>query len=221
MDEIVPADAVTSGDGAYRVSLPGFELKFHTKNQVGGTGLGLSICNLMAARMGGKITIDSEVGVGSSFTVELPRIEYQADAPADDEPERSNETKAPPADFDLSLLLVDDSELNLKVLEALCRKLGVKKIDTAVSGTDALAKMNGGRYDAVLTDVWMPNMSGSELAEEFRRNPKWHDLPVYALTADVEMCKRDDPAPFTGILLKPLRMESISELLLRISANRK
>ena len=196
-------------------------VRIRTKNQVGGTGLGLSICNLMAAKMGGKITIDSEVGVGSSFTVKLPRIEYQADAPDDDESGRSNETKALPAGFDLSLLLVDDSELNLKVLEALCRKLGVKKIDVAGSGRDALAKMNGGKYDAVLTDVWMPNMSGAELAEEIRRDPKWHDLPVYALTADVEMCKRNEPAPFTGILLKPLRMESISELLLKISANRK
>jgi hypothetical protein len=49
----------------------------------------------------------------------------------------------------------------------------------------------------------------------------WRELPVYALTADVEMCKNEDPAPFTGILLKPLRMEIIADLLLRISADRK
>ncbi len=126
-----------------------------------------------------------------------------------------------PADINLSLLLVDDNELNLKVLEALCRKLGIKNIGSATSGRDALAMMNDTRYDAVLTDVWMPNMSGPELATEIRRNPMWRDLPVYALTADVEMCKREDPAPFTGILLKPLRMENIAELLQKISSAKK
>ena len=130
-------------------------------------------------------------------------------------------TQALPADMDISLLLVDDNELNLKVLEALCRKLGIKNIGTAMSGRDALAMMNDTRYDAVLTDVWMPNMSGPELAAEIRRNPMWRDLPVYALTADVEMCKREAPAPFTGILLKPLRTENIADLLLKINSAKK
>ncbi|MBR4255507.1 MAG: PAS domain-containing protein [Lentisphaeria bacterium] len=194
-------------------------VRIHTRNQVGGTGLGLSICNLMVAKMGGRIRIDSEVGVGSSFAVELPRIEYQTEAPA--ELEQQAETHALPEDIDLVLLLVDDSELNLKVLEALCRKLGVRNIHTATSGRDAMVKMNDTMFDAVLTDVWMPNMSGPELAAEIRRNPMWRDLPVYALTADVEMVKREDPAPFTGILLKPLRTENIAELLLKITAAKK
>jgi signal transduction histidine kinase/PAS domain-containing protein len=191
-------------------------VRIRTKNQVGGTGLGLSICNLMAAKMGGKIKIDSELGVGSSFTVEIPHVEYQIEAPA--EHEQQSGTHTLPADMDVSLLLVDDNELNLKVLEALCRKLGVKNLDTATSGKDALAMMNDTRFDAVLTDVWMPNMSGPELAAEIRRNPMWRDLPVYALTADVEMCKREDPAPFTGILLKPLRTENIADLLQKIAS---
>ncbi len=194
-------------------------VRIRTKNQVGGTGLGLSICNLMAAKMGGKVRIDSELGVGSSFTVEIPHIEYQLEAPA--ELEQQGGTHALPADVNLSLLLVDDNELNLKVLEALCRKLGVRNIGSATSGRDALTMMNDTRYDAVLTDVWMPNMSGPELAAEIRRNPMWYDLPVYALTADVEMCKSTDPAPFTGILLKPLRTENIAKLLLKISAAKK
>ncbi len=194
-------------------------VRIRTKTQVVGTGLGLSICNLLAAKMGGKIRIDSEPGVGSSFTVELPRVEYQIEAPA--ELEQQGGTHALPADLDLSLLLVDDNKLNLKVLEALCRKLGIKNIGTAMSGRDALAMMNDTRYDAVLTDVWMPGMSGPELTTEIRRNPMWRDLPVYALTADVEMCKREDPAPFTGILLKPLRTENIADLLLKINSAKK
>ncbi|MBR4184637.1 MAG: response regulator, partial [Clostridia bacterium] len=194
-------------------------VRIRTKNQVGGTGLGLSICNLMAAKMGGKVKIDSELGVGSSFTVEIPHVEYQIEAPA--ELEQKSETHALPADMNLSLLLVDDTELNLRVLEALCRKLGVRNIGAVTSGKDALAMMNDTRFDAVLTDVWMPNMSGPELATEIRRNPMWRDLPVYALTADVEMSKRVDPAPFTGILLKPLRTEDIAALLQKITSARK
>lgn len=194
-------------------------VRIHTKTPTGGTGLGLSICNLMVAKMGGKITIDSEVGVGSSFTVELPGVEYQTEAPA--EIERPGERKSLPESFDLSLLLVDDAELNLKVLEALCRKLGVRDVQTASSGQEAIAKMNDSIFDAVLTDVWMPNMNGNELAAEIRRNPAWRDLPVYALTADVEMRKQENPAPFTGILLKPLRTENVAELLLNISMRKK
>jgi PAS domain S-box-containing protein len=194
-------------------------VRIRTRTQVVGTGLGLSICNLMAAKMGGKIRIDSEVGVGSSFSVEIPHVEYQSEAPA--ELEQRSETGVPPAALDLALLLVDDNELNLKVLEALCRKLGIKKAETAASGRDALKKMNDTRFDAVLTDVWMPGMSGSELAEEIRRNPMWRELPIYALTADVEMTKKPDPAPFTGILLKPLRMENVGELLRKIGPAKK
>jgi len=194
-------------------------VRIHTKTPTGGTGLGLSICNLMVAKMGGRITIDSEVGVGSSFTVEIPHVEYQTEAPAD--MESSGEQNSLPSELNLSLLLVDDAALNLKVLEALCRKLGVRKVETASSGQEALSKMNDGVFDAVLTDVWMPNMNGDELAAEIRRNPAWRDLPIYALTADVEMQKQENPAPFTGILLKPLRTENITDLLLKISSARK
>ena len=190
-------------------------VRIHTKTPTGGTGLGLSICNLMAARMGGKIKIDSEVGVGSSFTIELPHVEYQTEAPAD--LGQQDEKRSLPVNVDFSLLLVDDAELNLKVLAALCRKLGIKNVVTAGSGSEALEKMQQGKFDAVLTDVWMPNMNGNELAAEIRRNPEWRDLPIYALTADVEMRKRENPEPFTGILLKPLRMENISELLIEIN----
>ena len=101
------------------------------------------------------------------------------------------------------------------------RKLGIRKVVTAGSGQEALQAMNSDTFDAVLTDVWMPNMSGEELATEIRRNPAWADLPVYALTADVEMRKRENPAPFTAILLKPLRMENIAELLSDIKSQRK
>ena len=135
--------------------------------------------------------------------------------------ESPGEQNSLPSELNLSLLLVDDAALNLKVLEALCRKLGVRKVETASSGQEAMKKMNDGVFDAVLTDVWMPNMNGDELAAEIRRNPAWRDLPIYALTADVEMQKQENPAPFTGILLKPLRTENITELLLKISAIRK
>ena len=194
-------------------------VRIHTKTQTGGTGLGLSICNLLAEKMGGRIVIDSRIGEGSSFTVELPGVEYQTEAPA--ELKQTDEKQKLPADLNLSLLLVDDAELNLKVLAALCRKLGLKNVKTAGSGADALELMKQDSFDAVLTDVWMPNMSGEELAAEIRRNPAWAELPVFALTADVEMRKRQDPAPFTGILLKPLRMENIAELLIDIQARKK
>ena len=99
------------------------------------------------------------------------------------------------------------------MLKALLRKIGVSDVETAVDGQDALEKIRTSErpFDCVLTDIWMPNMNGRELVAKIRADERFADLPVYAVTADVEEQKNLAEHGFTGVLLKPLTIEVLSK----------
>ena len=176
--------------------------------QTGGTGLGLSICALMVEQMGGTISVDSEVGKGSTFTVKLNNLDSRPLEPEEESPEK--ELKTSTSAEHASLLLVDDVPMNLNVLEALCKKAGVKDIVKAQSGSEALSILKERSFTAVLTDMWMPGMSGTELAKLIRM--KYNDLPIYLITADVEYLKHYKEDGFTGCLTKPLTLDKLQEI---------
>ncbi|MDD3886483.1 MAG: ATP-binding protein [Victivallaceae bacterium] len=191
-------------------------------SKIQGTGLGLSICNVMLKQMGGTLSIESQPGSGSIFTVTMDKVEFR---------ERSSETADPltessgisqaatvapamlPHGRALSLLIVDDIELNLKVLSALCKKSGISDCVTASSGKAALSALDTRSFDAVLTDVWMQGMNGDELLAQIRRRPKTADLPVYAVTADVEKISNWRKIGYTGLLLKPITTVRLLEFI--------
>ena len=177
--------------------------------QTGGTGLGLSICTLMIEQMGGTISVDSEVGKGSTFTVKLKNVDWRPLQPEEEETLELKE-KTTAAAENASLLLVDDVMMNLNVLEALCKKAGVKDIVKAQSGAEALDILKVRRFTAVLTDMWMPGMSGTELAKLIRM--KYNDLPIYLITADVEYLKHYKEEGFTGCLTKPQTLDKLREI---------
>lgn len=68
-------------------------------------------------------------------------------------------------------------------------------------------------FDLVLTDMWMSEMDGAALIQAIRKNPELTSLPVYALTADIETAKNYSELGFSGILLKPVTLESLLETL--------
>lgn len=172
-----------------------------------GTGLGLAIVKRMLGRMNGGIELESEPGKGSCFKVTLRGLRYGKGVEA-----------APPAApslpearrFDISVLLVDDVPMNLKVMAAILLRLGAK-METASGGAEALKLLEKFKADIVLTDLWMPEITGAELAKLIaERSP---ELPVVAVTADADSRATFDMSVFRAILVKPVTVEKVADML--------
>ena len=136
---------------------------FYTTKPVGmGTGLGLSICRNIATALGGSIHVQSEVGVGSRFTLWLPAMEC-AEQPAP----KSSSVPPPDGGTELRVLVVDDDAFVARAIRRLLRSQ--HQVTLAGGGSEALELMEGHRYDVVFCDVMMPDMTGMELHQEVRR----------------------------------------------------
>ena len=149
---------------------------FTTKEPGRGVGLGLFLCNAIVESLGGKLQIDSEIGRGTKVSVRLPRsgeVVPVSGVVASDGPLTNGESSR------LKILVVDDEP---EIRRGLNRFLG-KKHDVALSanGAEALQRIVAGeRYDVVLCDVLMPEMTGIELSSELdRRFPEQSERVVF------------------------------------------
>ena len=106
--------------------------------------------------------------------------------------------------------------MNQIVLRTMFGKLGVKDMSFADNGREALDMLtapDAAKFDFVLTDAWMPEMTGMELVAAIRANSALAKLPVYLFTAEVEMKDTYAENGFNGILLKPANLEALKKLL--------
>ena len=183
------------------------------KNHRNGTGLGLPICRKLAALMDGELAVSSEIGVGSTFTVTFRNVRTVEPPVVHSERPEHPEHPGPGGHAQCRVLVVDDSAVNRTVLKAMLAKIGVENVTTAENGREALAALKGGsEFDLVFSDLWMPEMDGSELVRAIRADAKLAHLPVYLVTADVEARSQAGSEGFTGILLKPLTLEKLKSL---------
>ena len=181
-----------------------------------GTGLGLSISKRLAACMNGELTCTSRIGEGSTFAVTLNAVRYRAKAV-----KAQGESK--PAAVSIArdvkairILIVDDVPMNLRVAKALFNKIGFRNVSIAGSGKAALELLDKEPIDLILSDMWMPEMNGAQLAAEIKKNPKLSHIPVVAQTADVETSGNFDMSHFDAIILKPITKEKLSNMVKRI-----
>ncbi|MCL2284317.1 MAG: cache domain-containing protein [Fibromonadales bacterium] len=153
-----------------------------------GTGLGMSITQNLINLMSGSISIESEFGKGSEFTISLPQKIVIRDALGKfnlSSSALSKKIQLVRNSFpDAKILVVDDVETNLYVAKKLLEPYGFAAIDTVESGTDAIEKVkNGIVYDIILMDHMMPKMDGIEATKIIRELDYKH--PIIALTANV------------------------------------
>ena len=179
-----------------------------------GCGLGLAISRQLVELMEGAISVSSQVGVGSEFSVELP-LEI-CDVPSASSPrEVERESMAPL--HGRRILLVEDNPVNQTVGARLVEKLGAE-VHIAANGEEAIEYLNHQDYAAVLMDCEMPGINGFETAARIRQmERRGKRTPIIAVTAyamegDRERCLA---AGMDDYLSKPVRFSQLRETLLR------
>ena len=204
----------------------------------GGTGLGLAVSRQFVEAMGGTLSFESELGQGSTFRVTVPGIKVAEKAEMAAVPTLACEVATtPPALRDVAttpsssrdaeggiatavskthrVLLVDDAKMNLLVLKALMKKMGPFECETAMNGREAFERLkqeDAPRFDAVLTDMWMPELDGEGLAKAIRADARLAAMPVYVITADVELQETFAERGFDSIILKPVTIDLLRPL---------
>jgi len=145
----------------------------------GGTGLGLAVVKQIVEAMEGSIKLDSKIGVGSTFTVTIPVMKGEGDHLHQDKEELLK-----PAEKTGFILVVEDIPMNQEVTMAMLVQKG-HQVQIAENGKEAVNAVQNGRFDLVLMDIQMPEMTGIEATRIIREDLgiSHSDLPIIALTA--------------------------------------
>ncbi|HBJ6069985.1 TPA: aerobic respiration two-component sensor histidine kinase ArcB [Escherichia coli] len=189
-----------------------FAMYYQVKDSHGGkpatgTGIGLAVSRRLAKNMGGDITVTSEQGKASTFTLTI-----HAPSVAEEVDDAFDEDDMPlPA---LNVLLVEDIELNVIVARSVLEKLG-NSVDVAMTGKAALEMFKPGEYDLVLLDIQLPDMTGLDISRELTKRYPREDLPpLVALTANVLKDKQEYlNAGMDDVLSKPLSVPALTAMI--------
>jgi len=174
------------------------------EKKYGGTGLGLAISKRITKLLNGKLSLESDPGVGSEFTVKIPVVKLKdslkiiAESPI-------NQTHL----YGKNILAVDDESSQLALSRELIKTIGMN-CDIAQDGKEALEKLGQKKYDLVLTDIQMPSMDGFELLKAIQSKKKLKHIPVIAASGRTTLSSSDYlDAGFSGSLLKPYKPQEL------------
>ena len=178
-----------------------------------GTGLGLVISQDLVKMMNSLIKVDSHLDLGSSFSFELmlPLVSLST--------LETIKTGANPSSLitetedlkGIRVLVAEDDAFNQKIIKQVLKRLGVSIIVLANNGSEALSALEQDDYDVVLMDLHMPIMNGYEASTEIRKNPRYAQLAVIALSASVteEDRQRSLAAGMNDFISKPINVNTL------------
>jgi PAS domain S-box-containing protein len=207
--ELIVASIADSGPGIPPDALDRIFNPFFTTKAVGeGTGLGLSISDAIIREHGGQIRVSSLLGEGATFTVELPIV--HAPIPRTGEIAVAAELSTAPR----TMLIVDDEPAIRAALSLYLEREG-HSVDAVGSGREALEHARSRRYDAILLDLRMPDMSGDALFAELQASDPEHAARVVFATGDVDSEGARTFLEQAGrpYICKPFALEDVAELL--------
>jgi signal transduction histidine kinase/CheY-like chemotaxis protein/HPt (histidine-containing phosphotransfer) domain-containing protein len=214
-DTGIGMDAAT----AEKIFQPFTQADESTSRRFGGSGLGLAICRELAELMGGRITVESTPGAGSTFRVFLPLDLSAAQPAAATAPETTHdvESAASGTTIGAHVLLVEDEPVNAMVAQGYLEALGCTSVWTK-DGAEALARSATERFDLILMDINMPAFDGYQTAKLMReRAGAGRRVPIIALTAHTpsQVRERCAAAGIDDVLSKPYTPEDCEKLLRR------
>ncbi|RMF05639.1 MAG: response regulator [Chloroflexi bacterium] len=201
-----------------RLFQPFVQLDSRLAREYEGTGLGLALVRLLADLHGAKVSVNSQVGQGSRFSVAMPWRKTEAPPPDEPPPAADSSATGMPAtgpDPDRSLiLLAEDNAANVEVMSSYLTAKGYRVV-TASDGAETIDYARKLRPNLILMDIHMPDIDGLEATRQIRNNPNLASVPIIALTAlampgDRERCLA---AGADDYLTKPVSLTGLAQTI--------
>ena len=212
-------DVIDTGIGIAAEALPRLFQPFtqadaSTTRRFGGTGLGLAISRRIAALLGGDVSVVSEPGHGSTFTLRVP-VTPVASSGEQARPMRATLRGSAQR---LRVLVAEDNAVNQKVIALMLERMA-HRVDVVGNGAEAIEALARAPYDVVLMDVQMPELDGVTAVQRIRASEHGGRTPVIALTAnaDGDEERRCLEAGMDDFLAKPVRREVLEATLSRLA----